>query len=145
MISFGQLSLTVEENAGQFTMCVVKSTATQFSVSADISITDISTTPILGEFYPVIQFSLTAQQCTILNVRYTDYDPSSIPGTITITSAEDLVCFNGTINDDVLGFEGNEQFRLTLSNPSPSEVFIGQGMTTITIQDNDSQCFRTYE
>ena len=137
MISFGQLSLTVEENAGQFTMCVVKSTATQFSVSADISITDLSTTPILGEFYPVIQFSSTVQQCT---VQHTDYDPSSIPGTITITSAEDLVCFNGTINDDVLGFEGDEQFRLTLSNPSPSEVFIGQGMTTITIQDNDGQC-----
>ena len=137
MISFGQLSLTVEENAGQFTMCVVKSTSTQFSVSADISIMDLSTTPILGEFYPVIQFSSTAQQCT---VPYTDYDPNSIPGTITIMSAEDLVCFNGTINDDVLGFEGDEQFSLTLSNPSPSEVFIGQGMTTITIQDNDGQC-----
>ena len=69
VISFGQLSLTVEENAGQFTMCVVKSTSTQFSVSADISITDISTTPILGEFYPVIQFSLTAQQCTICSTH----------------------------------------------------------------------------
>ena len=50
------------------------------------------------------------------------------------------MCFNGTIIDDVLGFEGDEQFSLTLSNPSPSEVFIGQGMTTITIQDNDGQC-----
>ena len=74
-----------------------------------------------------------------LNVQYTDYGPSSIPGTITITSAEELVCFNGTINDDVLGFEGDEQFSLTLSNPSPSEVFIGQGTTTIIIQDNDGQ------
>ena len=55
------------------------------------------------------------------------------------------MCFNGTINDDVLGFEGDELFSLTLSNSSPSEVFIGQGTTTITIQDNDGQSTSTSE
>ena len=76
----------------------------------------------------------------VMNTLCTDYDPNSIPDTITITAAEDQVCFTGNIIDDTLSLEGDEQFRLNLANASPSEVFIGQGTTTITIQDNDGQC-----
>ena len=47
------------------------------------------------------------------------------------------MCFNGTINNDILGLEGDEQFRLTLFNLSPSEVGIGLDTTTITIEDDE--------
>ena len=141
VISFGQLSLTVDENAGQFNMCVVKSTTTQFVVSVDISITDLMTTATQGQFLVCsTQYASTAHHYCHECTQHTDYDPNSIPDTITIMAADDQACFTGTINDDELSLEGDEQFRLTLSNALPSEVFIGRGTTTITIHDNDGQC-----
>ena len=42
-----------------------------------------------------------------------------------------------TIIDDAIALEEIKQFTLTLSNPDPSAVLIGQDTTSITIQDDD--------
>lgn len=69
----------------------------------------------------------------------TDYNPASIPDTITIAAAADRECFTGMVINDILALEEEEQFRLTLSDPTPSGVTIGQATTTITIQDDDGR------
>lgn len=72
-------------------------------------------------------------------VHATDYDPNSIPDTVTIAATAERECFNGMVINDVLALEEDEQFRLTLFDPTPSGVIIGQGTAIITIRDDNGR------
>lgn len=66
----------------------------------------------------------------------TDYDPSSIPTSVTLEPSSDRICFNGTILNDQVALEGMETFDLRISDRVMPGIRIGTEITTVIITDD---------
>lgn len=108
-VQFSSATYSVNENAGPATLTVTLSGASALPASVNYSTADgTATSPA-------------------------DYNAAS--GTVTFAAGETSKTINITINDDAT-FEGNEDFSVSLSNPSGATL--GSPSTaTVTIIDND--------
>ena len=68
-------------------------------------------------------------------------DFSAIDAVLTFDGSDNGLTYPLLIEDDNIGFEFDESFTITLSNPQPDSVALSPDTITITIRDNDGRVY----
>ncbi|XP_064387615.1 uncharacterized protein LOC135335886 isoform X2 [Halichondria panicea] len=114
-VIFDRPELTVDEDVGNFTMCVTLDRVTLLPVTVTIEARDGSA------------------------VFPGDINSSSIPTSLTIPAGATSACFEGMIVDNTI-VEDTESFTLVITGVTPEGVVIGGDTTVISIIDNEVAC-----
>ena len=75
---------------------------------------------------------------------FPDYLSSSVPPSITFGFNDIQVCFEVTINEDIVD-ETTESLSFIIITPIPTDVSIAVNMSTITILDNDGKLLQLHQ
>ncbi len=129
------------ESQGYFTRCVVKDRNTSLPVTVEIvdregtALRDIGKLILSSTIHSLLLTTLCSPP-----PPHADYDPSSIPASVTLQPDADRSCFNGTIVDDSIAAEFLEAFVLNITSTSPTaRVLIDIQTTEINIFDDDCE------
>lgn len=115
-VSFGRPMVQVEEEDGEFMMCVTKDRITLMDVIVTITSSPGTATPGV------------------------DYTPENVPSSVTIPAGSLMMCFvSPSIEDDDDAFESNETFILEIPSTDPMDprIVVGVPTTTVVIEDSD--------
>ena len=81
---------------------------------------------------------------TLFSLSLPDYLSSSVPPSITFGFNDIQVCFEVTINEDIVD-ETTESLSFIIITPIPTDVSIAVNMSTITILDNDGKLLQLHQ
>ena len=138
-IRFGRPNVTVDEDDGEFMMCVVKDRDTAVPVNVTITTSPGSATEGQGEREREDEGetnTLFLPSCS------TDYNPANVPGYVVIPGNASMACFTSdSVLDDEIALEDNETFVLSIDEVDPDDprVNVPDEDTTVIILDEDGK------